>query len=47
MKMLNHDDEVEGREDTTAGKNYEEFMGKMAHVISKMKSDDRHDANKK
>ena len=43
----NHDDEVEGREDTTAGKNYEKFMGKMAHVISKMKSDDRHDAGEK
>jgi protein-tyrosine phosphatase len=41
-----HGDEIEGRADTTAGKNYEKSMGKMAHVISKMRGNDTHDSAK-
>ena len=32
-------DEIEGRQDTKVGKNFESGMGRMAHVISKMKGD--------
>jgi protein-tyrosine phosphatase len=39
-------DEIEGRADTTAGKNYEKFIGKMVHVISKITGDDKHDSTK-
>jgi len=39
-----HGDEVEDRADTTAGKNYEKTMGKLAHVISKIRGDDKHDS---
>ena len=38
----NHGDEIEGRSDTTAGKNYEKSIGRMARAISKMKGDDKH-----
>jgi protein-tyrosine phosphatase len=43
---VKHDDEIEGRADTTAGKNYEKSMGKMAYVISKMRRNDKHDSAK-
>ena len=39
-------DEIEGRADTTAGKNYEKSMGKMVRVISKMSGDDKRDSTK-
>jgi hypothetical protein len=41
-----HGDEIEGRADTTGGKNYEESIGKMAHVISKMRKNDDCDSAK-
>jgi len=39
-------DEIEGRADTTTGKNYEKSMGKIARVISKMNGDDKRDSKK-
>jgi protein-tyrosine phosphatase len=39
-----HDDEIEGRADTTAGKDYEKSMGKMAHVILNMRGNQKHDS---
>ena len=42
-----HGAELEGKADTTAGKNYEKSIGKMAHVISKMKGDDKYDRAEK
>jgi protein-tyrosine phosphatase len=41
-----HGDDIEGRADTTAGKNYEKSMGKLARVISKMRGDDKRDSTK-
>jgi hypothetical protein len=41
-----HGDEIEGRADTTAGKNYEKTMGKLARVISKMRGNDKRDSTK-
>jgi protein-tyrosine phosphatase len=41
-----HADEFESRVDTTAGKNYEKIMGKMARVISKMREGDKRDSTK-
>jgi protein-tyrosine phosphatase len=39
-------DEIEGRADTTTGKNYEKSMRKIARVISKMNGDDKRDSKK-
>jgi protein-tyrosine phosphatase len=41
-----HGDEIEGQADTTAGKNYEKSIGKVAHAVSKMRGNDDHGSAK-
>ena len=40
------DDELEGRADTTVGKNYEKSVGKIAHAISEMRGNSKPDPTK-